>query len=88
MIWKISGVFAFLLLILACRAADETQDEPIQADGNFTGEIKAVIYVSDVEKSGPFYRDVLGFEFQGFAESGGQPYYAEMSVAGVKFGLH
>ena len=30
--------------------------------GQFTGNIKPIIYVSDVAKSAPFYRDVLGFE--------------------------
>jgi len=54
----------------------------------FTGEIKPVLYVRDVEKSAPFYRDVLGFDFQGFANLDGKPYYAEMVAAGVKFGLH
>ncbi len=38
--------------------------------------------------SAPLYRDVLGFEFEGFAESHGRPYYAEMAAAGVKFGVH
>ena len=54
----------------------------------FTGEIKPVLFVSDVEKSAPFDRDVLGFTFKGFANSAGQPYDAEMAAAGVKFGLH
>jgi len=56
--------------------------------GNFTGEIKPVLYVSDVEKSAPFYRDVLGFDFDGFAGPEGQPYYAEMVARDLKFGLH
>jgi catechol 2,3-dioxygenase-like lactoylglutathione lyase family enzyme len=63
-------------------------DDPRQAHGVFTGEIKAVLYVRDVEKSAPFYRDVLGFGFLGHAELDGQPYYAEMTAANVKFGLH
>lgn len=75
-----------LLLALATQGA--AQDDPKQAHGIFTGQIKPVLYVTDVEKSAPFYRDVLGFDFEGFADSGGQPYYAEMAAAGEKFGLH
>lgn len=54
----------------------------------FTGEVKPVLYVRDVEASAPFYRDVLGFDFLGFTHTGGEPYYAEMSAEGLKFGLH
>lgn len=56
--------------------------------GGFTGEVKPVIYVSDVRGSVPFYRDVLGFEFDGFAPDQADPYYAEMLAGGLKFGLH
>jgi predicted enzyme related to lactoylglutathione lyase len=76
------------VVLLALGATGDTRDDPKKAHGTFTGEIKAVVYVTDVEKSGPFYRDVLGFEFEGFANSGGQPYYAEMVAEGIKFGLH
>ena len=56
--------------------------------GQFTGNIKPIIYVSDVEKSAPFYRDVLGFELDGFAGDEANPYYAEMLAGPTKFGLH
>lgn len=62
------------------------------ADGgpraDFTGDIKPVLYVADVEVSAPFYRDVLGFEFLGYSEADGSPYYAEMAAGSQKFGLH
>jgi predicted enzyme related to lactoylglutathione lyase len=77
-----------LTLLLATGAASDQPPDPRQAHGTFTGEIKPVLYVSDVEKSAPFYRDVLGFDFQGFANADGQPYYAEFAATGVKFGLH
>jgi hypothetical protein len=76
----------FSLTVLG--TAGQSQQDPREAHGGFTGEIKPVLYVSDVEKSAPFYRDVLGFDFEGFAGSDDQPYYAEMVAAGIKFGLH
>ena len=57
----------------------------IYDEGNF---FRDIIYVSDVEKSAPFYRDVLGFELDGFAGDEANPYYAEMLAGPVKFGLH
>ena len=82
-------VAGFILLsVPASGSASEAQADPRKAHGVFTGEMKAVLYVSDVERSAPFYRDVLGFDFQGFASVDANPYYAEMIVAGVKFGLH
>ncbi len=59
-----------------------------QRHGQFTGNIKPVIYVSDVEKSAPFYRDVLGFVLDGFAGDEADPYYAEMLAGPTKFGIH
>ncbi len=56
--------------------------------GQFTGNIKPIIYVSDVENIAPFYRDVLGFELDGFAGDEADPYYAEMLAGPTKFGLH
>ena len=56
--------------------------------GHFTGAIKPIIYVSNVEKSAPFYRDVLGFVLDGFAGDESDPYYAEMLAGPTKFGLH
>lgn len=58
------------------------------ADDMFTGQVKPVLYVSDVEKAAPFYRDVLGFELLGYSELEGEPYYAEMAAGPLKFGLH
>ena len=57
--------------------------------GVFTGELKSVLYVADVEKSAEFFEHVLGFGFKGFAErADGRPYYAEMLAGGTKFALH
>jgi len=85
------SAWCLALLVLLSHPAfpqDSVLSDPGQAHGEFTGEIKPVVYVTDVEKSAPFYRDVLGFAFEGFANLGGQPYYAEMAAAGIKFGLH
>lgn len=75
-------------LLLAVGASGEAPRDLREAHGIFTGEIKPVLYVCDVEKSAPFYRDVFGFGFQGFANLDRKPYYAEMTAASVKFGLH
>lgn len=65
------------------------QESAREAHGAFTGDIKSVLYVSDVRSSAEFYRDVLGFAFDGFANrSDGTPYYAEMMAGARKFGLH
>ncbi len=66
-------------------AAEANGDDP---HGQFTGDIKPVIYVSNVEKSAPFYRDILGFKLDGFAGDESDPYYAEMLAGATKFGLH
>jgi predicted enzyme related to lactoylglutathione lyase len=58
------------------------------AASNLTGDVKPVLYVVDVESAVPFYRDVLGFEFLGFSNADGEPYYAEMRAGSLKFGLH
>jgi predicted enzyme related to lactoylglutathione lyase len=84
-----------LLLVLVLCCVSLTSGQKIErsnardAHGEFTGEIKPVLYVTDVKKSAPFYRDVLGFEFKGFATlTDGTPYYAEMVAGKLKFGLH
>lgn len=60
-----------------------------QVQNTFTGDIKSVLYVTNVEASAAFYRDVLGFGFDGFANrQDGTPYYAEMLAGVRKFGLH
>jgi predicted enzyme related to lactoylglutathione lyase len=76
------------IAVLAAGGGGGPEGDGRASHGVFTGEIKPVIYVSDVEASAPFYRDALGFGFQGYANLKGQPYYAEMICAGVKFGLH
>lgn len=88
MVRKNTGALTLLTLVMMLGAPGRAQQDPRDVHGKFTGEIKPVLYVSDVEMSAPFYRDVLGFTFEGFANSAGQPYYAEMAAAGVKFGLH
>lgn len=85
---RIKKVLVFAILLLAAESTGQVTNNSREAHGVFTGEIKAVFYVVDVEKSTPFYRDVLGFDFQEFANLDGHPYYAEMLAAGVKFGLH
>lgn len=85
---SISRLPVLLAFLLAAGSPVGGHDDGPQAHGVFTGQIKAVLYVSDVEASVPFYRDVLGFDFEGFAGPEGEPYYAEMAAAGVKFGLH
>jgi predicted enzyme related to lactoylglutathione lyase len=85
-----SGLFVGLACIAAIAGVggggSEGGDRALQ--GIFTGEIKPVIHVRDVEKSVPFCRGALGFGLQGYANLNGQPYYAEMLCSGVKFGLH
>jgi predicted enzyme related to lactoylglutathione lyase len=75
-------------ILLALAVTGRAEDDPREAHGTFTGAVKPLLYVTDVEKSAPFYRDVLGFEFQGFANTKGEPYYAEMVAGEQKFGLH
>ncbi|HXH60661.1 MAG TPA: VOC family protein [Fimbriimonadaceae bacterium] len=64
-----------------------------------TGDVKVVIYVSDVLESVRYYSGVLGFDLlHYFDRSTGEsvdewtksepPIYAEMSAGGRKFGLH
>lgn len=81
-------VLAALLLFGVPASPPAAAGKAKDAHGIFTGEIKPVIYVSDVERSAPFYRDVLGFGFHGYAENEGGPFYAEMTAAATKFGLH
>lgn len=74
------------LVITVFVVAGETSADDLH--GEFTGDIKPIIYVSDVEQSAPFYRDVLGFVLDGFAGDEADPYYAEMLAGPTKFGLH
>lgn len=67
--------------------------------GDFTGHLIFPIYVSDVEVSAAFYRDVLGFQFLGYFDYGTNSYvsawedtipptYAGFVAGDQKFGLH
>lgn len=67
--------------------------------GEFTGNMLLTIFVSDVERSAVFYRDVLGFNFLGYYdydkrenvdswESPEPPIYAGFKAGNRKFGLH
>ena len=67
--------------------------------GQFTGEVTFPIYVSDVQRSASFYRDVLGFRFLGYYDHDRRryvetwtdsipPIYAGFEAGGLTFGLH
>jgi predicted enzyme related to lactoylglutathione lyase len=73
-----------LVAVTACAPPTESG----QQTGPFTGQVKPVLYVADVETSAPFFRDILGFEFLGYSNANGAPYYAEMAAGSLKFGLH
>jgi len=88
MVPRQTGVLMLLSFFLISASPPKTQDDPRNEHGTFTGEIKPVLYVTDVEKSAPFYRDTLGFAFEGYANLDDRPYYAEMAAGGTKFGLH
>ena len=81
---RIAGMCS-LLVAGSMLAGAVIGDEP---HGQFTGNIKPIIYVSDVENSAPFYRDVFGFALEGFTGDEADPYYAEMLAGPTKFGLH
>jgi predicted enzyme related to lactoylglutathione lyase len=85
---RIAGSVLLILAPVAFPAAARGQEAARAAHGGFTGEVKPVLYVTDVEASATFFRDVLGFEFLGFSNADGQPYYAEMRAGTLKFGLH
>ena len=81
-----TALVASVVLVLQASSV-----HPLQADshGNFTGDIKSVLYVNDVEASARFFAEVLGFEFLGLTNlASGEPYYAELAASGRKFGLH
>ncbi|NIR43537.1 MAG: VOC family protein [Gemmatimonadetes bacterium] len=81
-------LMAAIVLVAPFLVVSAGQQNPQDAHGVFTGEVKPVLYVSDVEVSTPFFRDVLGFDFLGYANHEGEPYYAEMRAGTLKFGLH
>lgn len=82
--------FASRLLVVALTLVPgvAASEDDGSLHGGFTGEVKPVIYVRDVERSAPFYRDVLGFALDGFAGEAEDPYYAEMLAGPLRFGLH
>ena len=60
-----------------------------ESHGEFNGDIKSVLYVSEVEVSAQFFEEVLGFTFLNLTNlKNGEPYYAEFEAGGRKFGLH
>jgi len=90
---------------LACASAQADTSLPLgksrsrDGHGNFTGQVKLVVYVTDVRKSAEFYRDALGFRLLYFYDYvANQPVpawdreepaiYAEMAAGDQKFGLH
>ena len=81
---RLMVVASLSLLVTSCDAPQVAPEDP----GLFTGQVKPVLYVSDVEVSAPFFRDVLGFGFSGYSNIDGSPYYAEMSAGSLRFGLH
>jgi predicted enzyme related to lactoylglutathione lyase len=84
----VAVILAGLALAVASVAQEPASPADRDAHGGFTGDVKPVIYVSDVEKAAAFYRDTLGFTFEGFSDLHGEPYYAEMVAGGRRFGLH
>lgn len=76
---------AALATVLPLSAAAE---DPRTFHGRFTGEVKPVLYVADVEESAPFFRDVLGLELLSFAGAEEDPYYADLAAGKLKIGLH
>lgn len=79
------AIGGWILLTLGVGAQERSDRHE---HGGFTGEIKPVLYVEDVEASSEFFRDRLGFTFLGFSELESGPYYAELAVADQKLGLH
>jgi len=77
-----------LLASALLAAAGPARADDRAAHGGFTGEVKPVLYVADVEESAPFFRDVLGFELLSYAGEEDDPYYADLAAGGLKFGLH
>ena len=93
-------VLAIGLTATLLGAADRPPAEPeAREHGTFTGEVKLVFYVENLREAVSFYREALGFTFHHFYDhvSGGSveewtrdgaPFYAEMSYAGRRFGIH
>ncbi len=74
------GIGVFLATLAASQGLGAAQQDARDAHGGFTGEVKPVLYVTDAEASMPFFRDVLGFDFLGYSNLVGAPYYAELAA--------
>lgn len=82
----VAALVASAVLVVQLSPVHAKQSD---SHGGFTGDIKSVLYVNDVEASARFFDEVLGFEFLGLTNlAGGEPYYAEFAAGGRKFGLH
>ena len=80
---------AFAAVTTLVAQLSPVQAKQADSHGGFTGDIKSVLYVSDVEASARFFDEALGFEFLGLTNlASGEPYYAEFAAGGRKFGLH
>lgn len=99
---------SILCMLVSCAVETSFSNDPGDSrnvedarflHGAFTGDIIFPIYVSDVEKSARFYREVLGFNWLGFYDydrnvyvkdwrDPSPPIYAGFEVEGRKFGLH
>ena len=80
---------AFVAMTTLVPQLSPVQAKQADSHGGFTGDIKSVLYVSDVEASARFFDEVLGFGFLGLTNlPSGEPYYAELAANGRKFGLH
>ena len=78
---------AFVAMTVVVAQLSPVQAKQADRHGGFTGDIKSVLYVSDVEASAQFFDEVLGFEFLGLTNlASGEPYYAELAANGRKFG--
>ena len=76
---------ALLVFLPGASTGGDCQDTP---KGKLLGQLKPVLYVTDVEQSAVFFRDTLGFTFLNYAGEEKDPYYAEMAAGQTKFGLH
>lgn len=86
MVHRLPGL-AILAAALPLFAAGA--DEDLRSlHGEFTGAVKPVLYVADVEASAPFFRDALGFELLSYAGAEDDPYYADLAAGDQKLGLH
>ena len=90
---------AIAISITAAIAAKGPSDDARRSHGVFTGDLKIVLYVTDIQRAVEYYRDALGFTFHHYHDyiagksvrdwvGENPPEYAEMSFAGRRFGIH